>query len=250
MNLSKFNHITFIYFIFIQVILVTSSSLSYQNILSSEEQKNVLPQLSLYGVIVSEESSSSLAVLKNEKTGKIIFLKTGESIYDLKLIHVLKNRVMLQREKKPFLIFLGRNNLIGAGIISQNKTEKLHGTEQKDDRKVSDQLKDNFITREFKRSEIEKRIKAEWSNIMKETRFVPNQIDGKISGFKITKLPRNSILSEIGIYKNDIIKEINNIELNDVSNLFGLYNKFKYANQIEVLIERQRKLYRVLYILK
>jgi len=34
-----------------------------------------------------------------------------------------------------------------------------------------------------------KKIKVEWPMIVKETRFIPNQVDGQIQGFTITKLP-------------------------------------------------------------
>lgn len=62
-----------------------------------------------------------------------------------------------------------------------------------------DQRYNHFIKREFIRSRIGRRIAKEWSSIAKGTRFVPNDIDGKIRGLKIRKLPENSILSDIGI---------------------------------------------------
>jgi type II secretory pathway component PulC len=49
---------------------------------------------------------------------------------------------------------------------------------------------------------------------------------------------------------NDIIKEVNGVELNDMETLFGLFNRFRDDDQFEVTIERQKRIYRVLYILK
>lgn len=93
-----------------------------------------------------------------------------------------------------------------------------------------DQRYNHFIKREFIRSRIGRRIEKEWSSIAKGTRFVPNDIDGKIRGLKIRKLPENSILSDIGIYEDDVIIEINGIELNEVASLSRLFDKFKNKN--------------------
>lgn len=91
-------------------------------------------------------------------------------------------------------------------------------------------LNNNLTKREFVRSEVERRVKRELPLIIKETKVVPNHIEGKISGFRITNLPKKSIISEIGIYKNDVIKEINDIELNDLSTLLWLYRTLFVEN--------------------
>ncbi|MFW6128959.1 MAG: hypothetical protein ACOC6P_01780 [Candidatus Aminicenantaceae bacterium] len=103
---------------------------------------------------------------------------------------------------------------------------------------------------EFVREEVEERIEKEWTKIMQETRFVPYSKDDRIQGFKITKIPENSILSQIGIKKNDILKEINRVVLDNVTELLGLYDRFKSYNRIELVLERNGKLMDYLYILK
>ena len=54
----------------------------------------------------------------------------------------------------------------------------------------------------------------------------------------------------VGINVNDIIKEVNGVELNNMETLFGLFNRFRNDDQFEVTVERQGRLYRILYILK
>jgi type II secretory pathway component PulC len=79
---------------------------------------------------------------------------------------------------------------------------------------------------------------------------VPNVVGGKASGFKITNLPEKTILSDMGILKNDIIKRINGAELNDMDAIFSLYNQLKDESRFEVSVERNGKLLRILYVLK
>jgi len=100
------------------------------------------------------------------------------------------------------------------------------------------------------RSDVEKRIRLEWPVMMKETKFVPNYLNGQVSGFKIMSLPDKGIFSETGILENDVIKKVNGIELNDLATLFRLYDVLKGENQVEVCIERGGEPYRLLFILK
>lgn len=233
-----------------EFLLLTSSSFCLQKTPSSKELEGFSPSLSLIGVIVSKDASLSTAVLKNEKTGRTIILKVGESIYGYKLIHVYENRITLQKDERTFQIFMGKSNLVRADKPSVKKPEKTGVIDQKEDILKTNQLRNYLLEKEFSREEVLKRVETEWPLIMKETRFVPNISEGKISGFKITNLPSNTILSELGIIKDDIVKEINGIELKDPNALFGLYNRFKDNSRFEVTIERGGKLLYLLYILK
>ena len=86
--------------------------------------------------------------------------------------------------------------------------------------------------------------------IIRETKVVPNYVDGKIDGFKVISLPKNSIASEVGIHKEDVTKEINGIKLNNLSALLMLYRKVAEVERYVVLIERNNRLIRQVYILK
>lgn len=227
-----------------------STSFSYQKVYTSKEQRIQLPPLSLIGVIVSKNVPSSMAILKDEEAGKTIMLTIGESILDLTLIHVFENRVILQKGKKTYQIFLGRNNLINVDEKTKQNPGAISEADREDDFSKSNYNNNNMKKREFIRSEVEKRVKQEWPSIIKEIKVVPNIVDGKISGFRITNLPKESIISEIGIEKNDVIKEINGIELKDISTLWWLYNALKVENKFEILIERNGKLFRLSYSFK
>jgi len=250
MNSIKIVSFYFMTFILFEFLFLISSSFSSQKMSASKEDENHFPPLSLVGVMVSKDTSSSIAVLKNEKTGKTKALTIGESIFGLTLVSVFENRIILKKNEKAFQIFLARSNLIRVEEKLQKNKGEISVADRKEELSESNQLDNNLIKKELIKAEIEKRIESEWPLIIQEIKYAPNIIKGKIKGFKITKVPENSILSEVGIYKNDIIKKINDIELNDISILFSLYNKFKDENQFEVSIERDGKLFRLLYILR
>ncbi len=250
MNFLKTVGFYFIFFILFEFLLLIPNSFSSPQVAVSKENKDRLPSVSLVGVMVSKKPSSSIAVLKNEKTGKTKVLTIGESILGLKLIDVFENRIILERDEKSFQIFLGRSNLTSIAEKLQESPSRVSVIEQKENLLRSDQLNKNIVKREFNRAEVEKRIENEWPSIVRETRFIPNHVNGKISGFKITNFPKNSILSEIGIRENDVIKEVDGTEINDFPTIFELFNKFREKNRFEVIIERDGQLIRILYVLK
>jgi general secretion pathway protein C len=97
---------------------------------------------------------------------------------------------------------------------------------------------------------VQQRVKREWPLIIKETQVTPNYVDGKMNGLRVVSLPKKSIASEIGIYKDDVIKAVNGIKLDNLSTLVSLYNQAFVTDRYEVLIERDRVLIRQIYTLR
>jgi len=239
---------------FILFLFLISDSFAFQNITSSQGSDPRFSSLSLIGVIVSKDSSFSLAVLTDKRSGDTMMLRIGERILDLELTHIFKNRIVLQKNNSTFQIFLGRGNIVTLRERPKKNPQKIQRPQEAVKRIEEPiergQPEGRIIKKEFNREEILKRLEAEMPMIMKEARFTPNLVDGEMSGIKITRLPRRSVLSTVGINVNDIIKKVNGVELNDMETLFGLFNRFKDDDQFEVTVERQGKLYRILYILK
>ena len=67
-----------------KLLILTSSSFSFQEKRALIEDNNYFPSYSLIGIILSDDPTSSIAVLKDEKNKKMIMLKIGESILDMK----------------------------------------------------------------------------------------------------------------------------------------------------------------------
>jgi len=201
---------------------------------------NDFPPLSLSGVVVAKKANSSVAVLKNEKTGKTVIMTVGDSILDMELTHVFEDGVILKKREKIYWLLLEKS--------LQFKTDKETQRSSQGDERVA--LENNLPQREFVRSEVQKRVEQERALIIKETSVVPNYVDGKIDGFKVIGLPKNSIASEVGIQKGDVIKEINGVKLNNLSALVMLYSKIFVEERYEILIERDKKLIRQVYVLK
>ena len=250
MNFSKTSNFCFISLIMLESLFLISSSFGFQKVSVPEEHKNHIPPLSLIGVIVSEGTSSSVVVLQNKDTGKTVMLTIGESILNLKLTHVLEDGIVLKKGEKIYWIFIGRSIRLNTKEKVQRNLREQGEADRKHNPLTSDRLNSNSSKREFIRSKVQRRIKREWPLIIEGTNVVPNYVDGKMNGFRVVSLPEKSIASEIGIYKDDVIREVNGVKLKDLSTLVWLHSQIFVEDRFEVLIERNKKLIRQVYVLK
>ena len=240
MKLSKLANFCFIYSIFAWFLFTALTTVSFSNTDALIENKDDFPSLSLSGVIVAKNMSSSIAVLKNLDTGKTVIRKVGESIFDMELTHVFQDGIILKKGEKIFWLLLEKS-LHFKTDLETLKRSKGH-------EKVA--LENNLPKREFDRAEVMERAERERALIIKDTSVIPNYVNGKIDGFKVIGLPKTGIASEVGLQKGDVIKEVNGMKLNSLSALVMLYSKISVEERYEVLIERDKKLIRQVYILK
>ncbi len=250
MNLFKKASFCIIFLLMLEFLFFSAISYSSQRIPASNEQEMRLPSLILIGVVVSKDASSSVATLQDKQTGKTKVLRVGEKILNFTLDQVFENRVILKKGERSYQILIVKGSTIKAVTPVQRKPAEGQMPMPVVPPVGAAGSDPSVIRKEFNRSEVERRLEKEWNQIIEKTRFVPNMVDGNISGFKILNFPEKTILSEIGIIRNDIIKEINGVELNNVAQMFELYSRFKNDSQFNVSILRGGKLLRYLYLLK
>jgi type II secretory pathway component PulC len=231
-------------------LFLISNLFGFQKASIPEEHENHLPPLSLIGVVVSEDTSSSVALIYNKGTGKTVMLTVGESVLDMKLTHVLGDGIVLKNGEKIYWIFMGKGIRLEADEKIHGSPQRIEETDQGYDQSKSSRGNDDSPKLEFIRSEVQRRVKREWPLIIKDTQVVPNYADGKMSGFRVVSLPGKSIASEIGINKDDVIREVNGVKLDSLSTLVSLYSQIFVEDRFEVLIERDKKLIRQVYTLR
>lgn len=250
MNFSKTKIDRFFSLIPLIVLFLISRVFGLQEACIPEGHENQIPPLSLTGLVVSENPSSSVALIYDKGTGKTVTLTIGNSILDMKLTHVLKDGVVLKKGEKIYWLFLKESVQVRADEKTQKSPKKVEEPGHEYDQSKSVGVNSHSSERTFVRSEVQKRVRREWPLIIKETQVVPNYVDGKMSGLRVVSLPKKSIASEIGISKDDVIKAVNGVKLDNLSALVSLYNQASVTERFEVLIERDRVLIRQIYTLR
>jgi general secretion pathway protein C len=202
--------------------------------------------MTLEGVIIARNAESSVALLREDGSGQRMMLKVGEKVRGFTLLRVHGSWIMLEKNTSQYKLFKN------TGVLQKLSTgdEKPSEPEIPSPPPLSPGSEPEPEVRTFLRSEVLQRLQDELPRIMLETRFIPYAEEGQVLGFKLTRIPEESPLTEIGMRHDDIVLEINGVRLDSVSTILGLYSKFRNANRIEVRLKRNGTTLQLSYVLK
>jgi len=242
------NHMHFLGIYTFILILALSADASGLKFKSAEiEASETLARHVLNGTVVSKDKHSCVALVKDDRTGENLILKTGETLDKFNLVQILEDRIVFQKNEETYHMFLGRSGIYNAN--QKEGTKSISEMAIQCEEEAIQPPEDRAVTKEFSRSYLEQRILAEWKMILDQIQISPHILEGQVRGFQLTKIPKGSLLSEIGLQKDDIILEINGEELKDKAFIISLIDRFKNDDHGEMTIKRNGKLFRFQYIL-
>lgn len=88
---------------------------------------------------------------------------------------------------------------------------------------------------------VEAELGPGFGNIMQSARVVPNDIGGRINGFKVFAIKPNTLFSKIGLKNGDIVQKINDTSLEQAEQGFALYQTFQEDQEIVFNIMRKNR---------
>ncbi len=92
----------------------------------------------------------------------------------------------------------------------------------------------------MRRADISK-YTSDLGSILQQARMVPNIIPGsggRVEGFRFVAIQPGSIYEKLGFKPMDVIKKVNNEDVNSPTKAMELYNALKSENRIQLTIER------------
>jgi len=175
----------------------------------------------LYGK--GSEGFAIVALKSSPKKTSIVSVGEVFSGYTLKTI--LNNGVIFTKSSKEYVL-----NMLHSKITKESVMRSVGDSEPKD----------------VSRADIDfysKNPKEIWKDIsIKEVKKA-----GKIEGFKVTKVNKNSKIAKLGIQKGDIIIKANNIELKSYKDALNLYGKINDLDTIQIVILRNNQEKEIVY---
>ena len=193
---------------------------------------------SLVGIIISK-NGSSYAVLKCDHTGETLFLKIRDRIDGSQIIKISEDRIVLQKAESTFQIFL-EAKLQKKEMLKSSLSpglEKSTGSET--DSEEYTQRPQSPLIREMTWPEIGEIMETEVPVLIRESRVIPNIVQGRFQGFKVTRLPKTNFLSHGEIQVNDIIRFINDVELDGFPTLQSLERRLKSERRLCLILVRK-----------
>ena len=158
-----------------------------------------------------------------DKKRKITILQVGESFNGYKLIKVTPQSAIFEKNKKLYEIKLNEKELEGKYSITQENTPY-----------------ENLISKQEINS-YKKHFKKIWQNISIDEQYDPHT--HKLTGFKVTRINKNSIFGKLGLQVGDIIIGVNNKIFHSLADVYKIYKNIDKYDAIKIMILRnnQRK---------
>ena len=178
----------------------------------------------LKGLYGKDSKGFAIVALKSSPK-KTSIVSVGEVFSGYTLKTILNSGVIFTKSSKEYVL-----NMLHSKITKESVMSSAESSEAKDVSRADI----NFYA---------KNPKEIWKDI--SIKEVKN--GGKIEGFKVTKINKNSKIAKLGIKKGDIIIKANNIELKSYKDALNLYGKINDLDTIQIVILRNNQEKEIVY---
>lgn len=192
--------------------------------------------IELNGIVYFGEEPSFVIIKEKKRNNESIY-KEGEFVGKAKILKIEENKVIFQYNEKTIAINIenkaSETNFVSAFNenikIAVKEKKKLSGVSIPESPEVLEPVTVNF-------SETVNMLKTD-RDLIKNINISPYINEGKVEGFKVTRLPENSIPFQYGLRNGDIIHRANGTLIDSVAKGFSVYNQILNSGIKLVTIE-------------
>jgi general secretion pathway protein C len=206
---------------------------------SCQPKKSDLP-LKFTGVIFGGKAEHSIVVLENASDRKADTFLLGEGVPgDAVISDIQRDKVFFLRSGCPEFLELIQPELPKRRVAGERKrlNKPTTGTEGE----VSfreDGFERTGTAVAATRQWVEKAITVDFAKTLQDAKASPNQVNGEIKGFVLTRIRPDSVYEKMGMQDGDVIEAINGIELNDAARAIQTLNAMRNENNLEIKVKR------------
>ncbi|MBE0598734.1 MAG: general secretion pathway protein GspC, partial [Desulfuromonadales bacterium] len=86
--------------------------------------------------------------------------------------------------------------------------------------------------------EVATQARGNLNELLKQARMEPNIVDGRTEGFVVRMIQPRSLLANLGIQRGDILKQVNEVELNSPEKALQIFQQLREAKTISIGLTR------------
>lgn len=175
--------------------------------------------LKAVGVVISAQPGRSVAVLKSAGRSRVVAV--GDIAFGGRVSTIETTRVVLDFDGEPTELRLPRAQpqTPAPTVIAAAPPEPADG-----------------VTLE--RRELERRLASETSRILAETTLTPVTSGSQVTGFTLSRIPEGSILSDAGLRAGDVLTSVNDVPIDSLATLVGLYPRLQTETSVRAVVIR------------
>ncbi len=178
-----------------------------------------LDDVALVGLVLARDAARSSAVLRIAQRTRVVGL--GDHVLGARVSALSADRVILEEGGRTRELRLTSAMPRASDAPIPAETGSASSPE-----------------REFSRADVERRIAAETPRLLAETALIPVSEDGQVTGFTLSRLPENSLLTDLGLQAGDVLTEINGSAVDSMATLLALYARLRNESEIRATILR------------
>jgi general secretion pathway protein C len=180
------------------------------------------PDLEAVGIIVSRRREGCVAILRAGGRERVVGV--GEPAFGGRVTEIAPGRVSLDFDGERVDV-----RLSGAAPATPPLLPTAAAAAPNDAAAAS---------RSMDRRDMERRLGQEVPRILAETTLVPVTEAGQVAGFTLTRVPEGTLLTEAGLRPGDVITSINEVPIDSLATLIGLWPRLQTESDIRATVLR------------
>jgi len=194
----------------------------------------VLRRYELNGVIMLPKGRSIVLIRKSGQRESAIY-RMGDRIEGMEIVKIEQKQVHLRSGGNTVILPMYYKYTIKQATrnvpspVREEEVEQYGGA-----RKVQKVLS---------RSDVEDRVFSRVNEILTQIAISPYLVDGSMEGLRLIRVPKGNIVYELGGRSGDLVKRVNGHELNQIDQMYKLWENIKDDSRITVDIERNSQIY-------
>ena len=170
-------------------------------------------------------------------------------------MEVTEEMALFERDGEKIRLLLGAERKPAAAPVAElpDAEEKIasSGAEEGPDAiNDGDVESEEWVRRQVERSVMRERLTREMPMILAKTGLTVRIDEGQVRGLQITHLPDGTFLSEAGLMTGDVLLSMNEVPLDGLETLAGLYPALESESEIRIIIERRGRVLKLVYELR
>jgi len=188
----------------------------------------------LNGVIILS-GNKSMALIRRTRERESQMYKKGDMIDSYELVKIERHRVFLSNGLSTSILPMYYKHTVRRAGTSRTATPKKEASSSYADAKQFKKV--------LSRSDVENRVFSKVNEILTQIAISPYMVNGKMQGLRLIRVPNESIVFELGGRSGDVIKRVNGHELNQVDQMYKLWENIKDDSSITVDLERKKQMF-------
>ena len=181
------------------------------------------------GTVAGDDSATSFAIIDNETTRQQELYQEGDKAGDVLIKKILRNKVIVDAGRGEELLALELEET-GKKIEFSPTSEPPVSKRRTASREEA---------RQFDRAEVEAAL-ANVDQVIQELSITPFVRAGKPTGFRIGKLPRDSILIGMGLRTGDLIIGVNDQAVTGPEQAAEFLQRLKQGGDVTIKVGKGR----------